>query len=96
MNVLICNVGSTSLKYQLFRMPEELVAASAASNRSVDSQAPLPGADSPYQGEMSRRDNRGRDAGSAQPRLRGCWKFAMKPKPQIQFAVWKGRNEHRG
>ena len=19
-----------------------------------------------------------------------------KPKPQIQFAVWKGRNEHRG
>ena len=20
----------------------------------------------------------------------------MKPKPQIQFAVWKGRNEHRG
>ena len=58
--------------------------------------APLPGADSPYQGEMSRRDKRGRDAGSAQPRLRGCWKFAMKPKPQIQFAVWKGRNEHRG
>ena len=24
MNILICNVGSTSLKYQLFRMPEEL------------------------------------------------------------------------
>ena len=24
--------------------------------------APLPGADSPYQGEMSRRDKRGRDA----------------------------------
>ena len=59
-------------------------------------KAPLPGADSPYQGEMSRRDKRGRDAGSAQPRLRGCWKFAIKPKPQIQFAVWKGRNEHRG
>ena len=59
-------------------------------------KAPLPGADSPYQGEMSRRDKRGRDAGSAQPRLRGCWKFAMKPKPQIQFTVWKGRNEHRG
>ena len=27
MNILICNVGSTSLKYQLFRMPEELVLA---------------------------------------------------------------------
>ena len=39
-------------------------------------KAPLPGADSPYQGEMSRRDKRGRDAGSAQPRLRGCCKFA--------------------
>ena len=39
-------------------------------------KAPLPGADSPYQGEMSRRDKRGRDAGSAQPRLRGCRKFA--------------------
>ena len=67
--------------------------------------APLPGADSPYQGEMSRRDKRGRDAvsrrltersspaseyfrwcallgspsrgaGSAQPRLRGCYRFA--------------------
>ena len=59
-------------------------------------KAPLPGADSPYQGEMSRRDKRGRDAGSAQPRLRGCCRFAIKPKPQIQFAVWKGRNEHRG
>ena len=39
-------------------------------------KAPLPGADSPYQGEMSRRDKRGRDAVSAQPRLRGCSKFA--------------------
>ena len=37
-----------------------------------------------------------RGAGSAQPRLRGCCRFAIKPKPQIQFAVWKGRNEHRG
>ena len=27
-------------------------------------KAPLSGADSPYQGEMSRRDKRGRDAGS--------------------------------
>ena len=25
-----------------------------------------------------------------------CRRFAIKPKPQIQFAVWKGRNEHRG
>ena len=58
--------------------------------------APLPGADSPYQGEMSRRDKRGRDAGSAQPRLRGCHKFARKPKPRVSLAVWKGRNEHRG
>ena len=37
-------------------------------------KAPLPGADSPYQGEMSRRDKRGRDAGAQ--RLRGCIKFA--------------------
>ena len=58
--------------------------------------APLSGADSPYQGEMSRRDKRGRDAGSAQPRLRGHRRFAIKPKPQIQFAVWKGRNGLRG
>ena len=57
-------------------------------------KAPLPGADSPYQGEMSRRDKRGRDAGAK--RLRGCCIFAIKPKPQIQLAVWKGRNEHRG
>ena len=62
----------------------------------AQSLAPLPGADSPYQGEMSRRDKRGRDAGSAQPRLRGRRRFAIKPKPQIQFAVWKGRNGLRG
>ena len=30
----------------------------------AQSLVPLPGADSPYQGEMSRRDKRGRDAGS--------------------------------
>ncbi len=48
----------------------------------------------PLSGEMSRRDKRGRDAGAK--RLRGCCRFAIKPKPQIQFAVWKGRNEHRG
>ena len=59
-------------------------------------KAPLSGADSSYQGEMSRRDKRGRDAGSAQPRLRGRCRFAIKPKPQIQFAVWKGRNGLRG
>ena len=39
-------------------------------------KAPLAGADSPYQGEMSRRDKRGRDAGAAKPRLRGCRRFA--------------------
>ena len=33
MNILICNVGSTSLKYQLFRMPEELVLASGVVER---------------------------------------------------------------
>lgn len=33
MNILICNVGSTSLKYQLFRMPEELVLASGGVER---------------------------------------------------------------
>lgn len=33
MNILICNVGSTSLKYQLFRMPEELVLASGGAER---------------------------------------------------------------
>ena len=62
--------------------------------KKLQKKAPLPGADSPYQGEMSRRDKRGRDAGAK--RLRGCCRFAIKPKPQIQFAVWKGRNEHRG
>ena len=30
MNILICNVGSTSLKYQLFRMPAELSASARA------------------------------------------------------------------
>ena len=33
MNILICNVGSTSLKYKLFRMPEELVLASGGAER---------------------------------------------------------------
>ena len=58
--------------------------------------APLPGADSPYQGEMSRRDKRGRDAGSRRLTERLLQICIEKPKPQIQFAVWKGRNEHRG
>ena len=30
--------------------------------KKLQKKAPLPGADSPYQGEMSRRDKRGRDA----------------------------------
>ena len=30
MNILICNVGSTSLKYQLFRMPEGLSVSARA------------------------------------------------------------------
>ena len=55
--------------------------------KKLQKKAPLPGADSPYQGEMSRRDKRGRDAGSAQPRLRGCSRFAIKPKPQVWLAV---------
>ena len=59
-------------------------------------KAPLPGADSPYQGEMSRRDKRGRDAGSRRLTERVLQICIEKPKPQIQFAVWKGRNEHRG
>ena len=59
-------------------------------------KAPLPGADSPYQGEMSRRDKRGRDAGSRRLTERLLQICIEKPKPQIQFAVWKGRNEHRG
>ena len=57
---------------------------------------PLPGADSPYQGEMSRRDKRGRDAVSRRLTERLYQICIEKPKPQIQFAVWKGRNEHRG
>ena len=37
-----------------------------------------------------------RGAGSAKPRLRGCPKFARKPKPRVSLAGGKGRNEHRG
>ena len=54
--------------------------------------APLPGADSPYQGEMSRRDKRGRDAGSAQPRLRGCCRSAGKD-PNRKFSLRFGKEE---
>ena len=54
--------------------------------------APLPGADSPYQGEMSRRDKRGRDAGSAQPRLRGCRRSAWKD-PNRKFSLRFGKEE---
>ena len=62
----------------------------------AQSLAPLPGADSPYQGEMSRRDKRGRDAGSRRLTERLLQICIEKPKPQIQFAVWKGRNGLRG
>ena len=58
--------------------------------------APLPGADSPYQGEMSRRDKGGRDAISRRLTERLYQICVEKPKPQIQFAVWKGRNGLRG
>ena len=54
--------------------------------------APLPGADSPYQGEMSRRDKRGRDAGSAKPRLRGCRRSAGKD-PNRKFSLRFGKEE---
>ena len=53
---------------------------------------PLSGADSPYQGEMSRRDKRGRDAGSAQPRLRGCCRSAGKD-PNRKFSLRFGKEE---
>ncbi len=46
-------------------------------------KAPLPGADSPIRGNVPKGQKGGRDAGSAQPRLRGCHKFARKPKPQV-------------
>ena len=59
-------------------------------------RSPLPGADSPYQGEMSRRDKGGRDAGSRRLTERLLQICIEKPKPQIQFAVWKGRNGLRG
>ena len=54
--------------------------------------APLPGADSPYQGEMSRRDKRGRDAVSAQPRLRGCRRSAGKD-PNRKLNLRFGKEE---
>ena len=55
-------------------------------------KAPLSGADSPYQGEMSRRDKRGRDAGSAQPRLRGCCRSAG-IDPNRKFSLRFGKEE---
>ena len=55
-------------------------------------KAPLPGADSPYQEEMSRRDKRARDAGSAQPRLRGCRRSAGKD-PNRKFSLRFGKEE---
>ena len=41
---------------------------------------------------MSRRDKRGRDAGSAQPRLRGCHRFAGK-NPNRKFSLRFGKEE---
>ena len=61
--------------------------------KSCRKRLPSQGPISPIR-EMSRRDKRGRDAGAK--RLRDCHRFAIKSKPQIQFVVWKGRNEHRG
>ena len=56
-------------------------------------KAPLPGADSPYQGEMSRRDKRGRDAGSAQPRLRGCCRFAAASRLRRPYLFSRKRKD---
>ena len=72
------DTGMSSLQLvALERLPSiEGVAESLMDVTFLRGKAPLPGADSPYQGEMSRRDKRGRDAGSAQPRLRGCHRFA--------------------
>ncbi|MFR7742767.1 MAG: sensor histidine kinase [Acutalibacteraceae bacterium] len=50
----------------------------------------------PLSGEMSRKGQRGRDAVSRRLTERLYQICIEKPKPQIQFAVWKGRNEHRG
>ena len=66
------------------------------SGRLTPSQGSPPRGRFPLSGGNVPKGQRGRDAGSAQPRLRGCRRFAIKPKPQIQFAVWKGRNEHKG
>ena len=41
---------------------------------------------------MSRRDKRGRDAGSAKPRLRGCRRFAGK-NPNRKFSLRFGKEE---
>ena len=56
----------------------------------LPSQGPIP----PIRGKCPEGTKR---VGMLSAKLtRGCCKFAIKPKPQIQFAVWKGRNEHRG
>ena len=55
-------------------------------------KAPLPGADSPYQGEMSRRDKRGRDAGSRRPTERLyqiCSDLSVSASPS--HLPWEGR-----
>jgi hypothetical protein len=55
-------------------------------------RAPLPGVDSPYQGEMSRRDKRGRDAVSRRLTERFyqiCRNLSVTAPPS--HLPWKGR-----
>ena len=55
-------------------------------------KAPLPGADSPYQGEMSRRDKRGRDAVSrrlTERLLQICGDLSVSASPS--HLPWEGR-----
>ena len=76
--IFICSAlgrGGALLRPRVLILSEARAEQSPAPTERTP-KAPLAGADSPYQGEMSRRDKRGRDAGSAQPRLRGCRRFA--------------------
>ena len=60
--------------------------------QNAPSMAPLTGADSPYQGEMSRRDKRGRDAGSRRLTERLyqiCSDLSVSASPS--HLPWKGR-----
>ena len=56
-------------------------------------KAPLPGADSPYQGEMSRRDKRGRDAvtegdGEVAANLRRPLRLGFAEPPPLSGEAW--------